>query len=265
MQGCFCVRKRRREGASAVECLLNSFTELLRIHNPWRSRPRRATVGSLLWFNSASRLQQKCRSSPPANFDPAEAAGQPGDSSMFRSRALAAAAAALTTSSVVTNVASAACTRLAFTVNDYGKVGPTNDAKNLLDKYIAKWTSDRKITGYNTGPKAVSCELFLDVIVFDEYTCKAEATVCWNGPLPAGHQVEASTTPSVNQAATTKAAPARAPAAAKAPADGAAPIATGSVKAAPAAMPKAAPAATPAAPAASPAAPAAAPAAPAAN
>ena len=121
---------------------------------------------------------------------------------MFHSRVLAAAAAALTISSAVTNIASAACTRLAFTVNDYGKVGPTNDAKNLLDKYIAKWTADRKISGYNTGPKAVSCELFLDVIVFDEYTCKAEATVCWNGPLPAGHQVEASTsTPSVNQAA----------------------------------------------------------------
>ena len=177
---------------------------------------------------------------------------------MFHSRVLAAAAAALTISSAVANIASAACTRLAFTVNDYGKVGPTNDAKNLLDKYIAKWTADRKISGYNTGPKAVSCELFLDVIVFDEYTCKAEATVCWNGPLPAGHQVEASTTPSVNQAAT-KAAPARAPAAAKAAADGAAPIATGSVKAAPAA------AAAPSIPAAAPAAAPAVPAAPAAN
>ena len=34
--------------------------------------------------------------------------------------------------------ASAACTRLAFSVNDYGKEGPTKDAKELLDKYIAK-------------------------------------------------------------------------------------------------------------------------------
>ena len=30
----------------------------------------------------------------------------------------------------------AACQRLAFSVNDYGKDGPTKDAKDLLDKYI---------------------------------------------------------------------------------------------------------------------------------
>ena len=34
--------------------------------------------------------------------------------------------------------ASAACTKLGFSVNDYGKDGPTKDAKELLDKYIAK-------------------------------------------------------------------------------------------------------------------------------
>jgi hypothetical protein len=172
--------------------------------------------------------------------------------------ATAAAALAITSA----NSAFAACTRLAFTVNDYGKDGPTRDAKNLLDKYIAKWASDRKITGYNTGTKEVTCELFLDVILFDEYTCKAAATVCWNGPLPPGHTTDASAQPPVvNKAAQTKAA---------APA----PIATGSVKAAPPAAPKAAapapapaaakaqavPAAAPVAPAVSPA-PAAAPAA----
>ena len=187
---------------------------------------------------------------------------------MFKSRALGAAAAALTMSAAVADGAFAACTRLAFTVNDYGKVGPTNDAKNLLDKYIAKWTADRKITGYNTGPKAVSCELFLDVILFDEYTCKAEATVCWNGPLPPGHITEAgAATPVVNKAA--QSGPARAKAAVDGAAPGGAPIATGSVKAAPVAgAPKAAPTAVapavPAAPAAVPAAspaPAAAPAA----
>ncbi len=82
--------------------------------------------------------------------------------------------------------ASAACTRLGFSVNDYGKEGPTNDAKKLLDGYIAKWAGEHKIAKYNTGPKAVTCELFLNFIVFDEHTCKAEATVCWDGPAVPG-------------------------------------------------------------------------------
>lgn len=79
--------------------------------------------------------------------------------------------------------AEAKCTRLAFSVNDYGKIGPTEDAKKLLDKYIGEWTAERGISGYKTGPKSVTCKLFLDFIVFDEYTCRAEASVCWDeGP-----------------------------------------------------------------------------------
>lgn len=76
----------------------------------------------------------------------------------------------------------AKCTTLAFSVNDYGKDGPTADAKSLLDKYIAKWAADNKIAKYNVGKKDVSCELFLNFIVFDEHTCKAKATVCFNEP-----------------------------------------------------------------------------------
>jgi hypothetical protein len=77
--------------------------------------------------------------------------------------------------------ASAACTRLGFSVNDYGKDGPTKDAKGLLDKYIAKWATEHNISKYRTGTKDVKCELFLNFIVFDEHTCRAEATVCWDG------------------------------------------------------------------------------------
>ncbi len=97
------------------------------------------------------------------------------------------------------DAASAACTRLAFSVNDYGKVGPANDAKNLLDTYIAKKMTERGVTSYKTGKKTVNCELFLDVILFDEYTCKAEATVCWDGStLPKSEQVTA--TPAADKA-----------------------------------------------------------------
>ncbi|MCH9808598.1 MAG: hypothetical protein K0U74_12780 [Alphaproteobacteria bacterium] len=92
---------------------------------------------------------------------------------------LFAAAAIAAVTFLPTSPAEAKCTRLAFSVNDYGKVGPANDAKKLLDKYIAEWTAERGITGYRTGKKDVKCELFIDLIVFDEYTCRAEANVCW--------------------------------------------------------------------------------------
>ena len=75
--------------------------------------------------------------------------------------------------------AAAACQRLAYSVNDYGKEGPTNDAKNLLDKYIATWTKEKGIAKYTVGKKDVKCELFLNLIVFDEHTCQASALVCW--------------------------------------------------------------------------------------
>jgi hypothetical protein len=75
--------------------------------------------------------------------------------------------------------ADAACKKFGFTVNDYGKDGPTNDAKNLLDKHISEFVAQNKIGEYSTGKKTVSCELFLDVILFDEHTCTASATVCW--------------------------------------------------------------------------------------
>jgi hypothetical protein len=75
--------------------------------------------------------------------------------------------------------AHAACQKHAFSVNDYGKEGPMRDAQALLDRHIADWAKQKGIKTYTTGPKTVSCELFLDVGIFDEHTCKATATVCW--------------------------------------------------------------------------------------
>jgi hypothetical protein len=75
--------------------------------------------------------------------------------------------------------ATAKCTKFGFSVNDYGKEGPTRDAKSLLDKYIADWAKAKGIKGYTVGKKDVSCELFLNLILFDEHTCKASALVCW--------------------------------------------------------------------------------------
>jgi hypothetical protein len=77
--------------------------------------------------------------------------------------------------------AAAKCTTMSFSVNDYGKDGPTRDAKNLLDKHIAEWAKKRGIAHYTVGKKDVKCELFLNFIVFDEHTCEASALVCWGG------------------------------------------------------------------------------------
>ncbi len=89
------------------------------------------------------------------------------------------AASVLGATALTAASADARCTRLAFSVNDYGKEGPARDAQALLDKYIADWTKAKGITSYTVGKKDVSCELFLNLIVVDEHTCKASALVCW--------------------------------------------------------------------------------------
>lgn len=81
---------------------------------------------------------------------------------------------------VAAGPALADCQKLAFSVNDYGKDGPIRDAKAMLDTYIADWAAKNGVSKYRTSKKDVSCELYLDVILFDEHTCKASATVCWN-------------------------------------------------------------------------------------
>jgi hypothetical protein len=108
---------------------------------------------------------------------------------------VAAVAVAAAFVSAVSLPASAECKRYGFTVNDYGKDGPTKDAKSLLDKLIASKMSEGGVKDFHTGKKSVSCELFLNFIVFDEHTCTAEATVCWGGtPLPNSEQTAAAET-----------------------------------------------------------------------
>lgn len=133
---------------------------------------------------------------------------------------MAAAATAVFVVAGFAGPASAVCTRLGFTVNDYGKEGPTRDAKALLDKYIAKWAGEKGIKNYKTGPKNVKCELFLDFGVFDEHTCRAEASVCWDGPAVPG--MPSANPQNANADGTVAPAPAKPKAAAKAaPTDGA--------------------------------------------
>ena len=113
----------------------------------------------------------------------------------MRAKLSIALASVLVSVLAATAPAEAACKKFGFTVNDYGKEGPTNDAKNLLDKHIAEWAAQNGVSAYQTGKKTVSCELFLDVILFDEHTCTASASVCWgDGVKPnngTGQQAEA--------------------------------------------------------------------------
>jgi hypothetical protein len=92
---------------------------------------------------------------------------------------VAAASSVVAAAAFAAPAAHARCATLAFSVNDYGKDGPTKDAQALLDRYIADWTKSKGITGYTVGKRDVSCQLFLNLIVVDEHTCKASAQVCW--------------------------------------------------------------------------------------
>ncbi|WP_045835430.1 hypothetical protein [Hyphomicrobium sp. 99] len=127
----------------------------------------------------------------------------------FSVKLVSAFALAATFAVATTVSASAECKRYGFTVNDYGKDGPTKDAKELLDKLIQSKMTERGVSDYRTGKKSVSCEMFLNFIVFDEHTCTAEATVCWGG----------STLPSSEQSAVDDPEPAKKTAADTAPAE----------------------------------------------
>ena len=102
--------------------------------------------------------------------------------------------AAVASVCVAVTPAAAKCQRHAFSVNDYGKDGPTRDAKNLLDKSIADWAKAQGIAKYTVGKKDVKCNLFLNFIVFDEHTCEASALVCW-GDGPGAPATPAASTP----------------------------------------------------------------------
>jgi hypothetical protein len=73
------------------------------------------------------------------------------------------------------------CQPLASSVNDYGKEGPARDAQTRLDAYAKRWAADHGVKTYTLGKKAVTCKLFLDFGFFNEYTCEAQADICWGG------------------------------------------------------------------------------------
>jgi hypothetical protein len=142
-------------------------------------KPSRAGIGPargtaifpLLW-----RAGSSARNRPGAN---SSFRSQVEDQSMNTLRRRLIAVALGMAAMVGANAAEAACTKLFYSVNDYGKDGPARDAQALLDTFIAKWAAEKGVKKYRTGKKEVECKLFLDFGVFDEYTCKATANVCW--------------------------------------------------------------------------------------
>jgi hypothetical protein len=108
------------------------------------------------------------------------------------SKLTVAAGLACALAAVAGSPALAGCKRMAFSVNDYGKDGPTKDSQDLLDKHIATWAAEQGIEKFTVGKKETTCELFLNLIVVDEHTCTTRATVCWGGDkLPTAQQAKA--------------------------------------------------------------------------
>ncbi len=110
-------------------------------------------------------------------------------------------------------LAEAKCKRMGFLVNDYGKDGPAKDAQALLDKEVEKWAAENGITNYTIGKKDVSCELYLNLIIFDEHTCTASANVCWDEPGAKKKELSAATKPDKKDDSKSKAAERQRPAA----------------------------------------------------
>ena len=77
------------------------------------------------------------------------------------------------------SAATPGCRTRSFLVNDYGKDGPTADAKRLLEADIAEWTKANNLQNIKISARDVQCEQFLNFIVFDEWTCTASAQICW--------------------------------------------------------------------------------------
>jgi hypothetical protein len=127
--------------------------------------------------------------------------------------------------------AEAKCKRMGFLVNDYGKDGPTKDAQDLLEKHVADWAVQNGVKNYTIGKKDVKCELYLNLIVFDEHTCTASANVCWDEPGATGPEKKASEKKPAEKKTKDKLAekPAEAPAADAPAAVPASPIETGTL------------------------------------
>ena len=71
------------------------------------------------------------------------------------------------------------CHRFAHSTNDYGKIGPTSEAKRLVEVAAKSWAASNKVKKFSMGAKSVKCVLFLDFGLFDEYTCTAEMSICY--------------------------------------------------------------------------------------
>ncbi len=59
---------------------------------------------------------------------------------------------------VATTASDARCARLGHLIHNYGKHGPTKDARDMFEKYAANWAAENGITKYSIGTKDVKYE-----------------------------------------------------------------------------------------------------------
>lgn len=105
---------------------------------------------------------------------PAFAASAPADTN-----AVAAPAAVAVPDAAKPKPRPRTCHRFAHSTNDYGKIGPTSEAKRLVEVAAENWAAAHKVKRFSLGAKSVKCVLFLDFGLFDEYTCTAEMSICY--------------------------------------------------------------------------------------
>lgn len=72
------------------------------------------------------------------------------------------------------------CVRRAFEVNDFGKEGPISLAKQDLANYVKKIKQQKGVSNVTSSHKKPTCRLYLWLGPASEYTCRIEATICWN-------------------------------------------------------------------------------------
>lgn len=75
--------------------------------------------------------------------------------------------------------AEAVCQRHAFIVNDFGKEGPIRMARENLYKFVEKLKKEKNIKHIRVKESKPSCFVYLDVGLFNEHTCRIEASMCW--------------------------------------------------------------------------------------
>lgn len=117
----------------------------------------------------------------------------PRDQPVLESATTPAASAEITTGSIEdvpaethADSAKTICRTLESSVTDWDKEATARDARKLLSASVEKHAGRRGITDYKSGGTKVTCSTNVDLFIAGNYTCRAQARVCWSAVEPVG-------------------------------------------------------------------------------